>query len=75
MNFFDTVQSLYISMFWVHRIGLCVNFIIKGLFTCITFTLVNVKAPVVATTNWWWLISALLVVENGGKGKKSIPVD
>ena len=25
------------------------------------FTLVNVKAPVVATTNWWWLISALVV--------------
>ena len=24
-------------------------------------TLVNVKAPVVATTNWWWLISALVV--------------
>ena len=25
------------------------------------YTLVNVKAPVVATTNWWWLISALVV--------------
>ena len=24
-------------------------------------TLVNVKAPVVATRNWWWLISALVV--------------
>ena len=24
-------------------------------------TLVNVNAPVVATTNWWWLISALVV--------------
>ena len=23
-------------------------------------TLLNVKAPVVATTNWWWLISALV---------------
>ena len=29
-------------------------------------TLVNVKEPVVATTNWWWLRS--------GAGK-SIPVD
>ena len=35
-------------------------------------TLVNVKAPVVATTNWWWLISALVVAENGGKGKQNL---
>ena len=35
-------------------------------------TLVNVKAPVVATTNWWWLISALVVALNGGKGKQNL---
>ena len=29
----------------------------------LSFTLVNVKAPVVATTNWWWLISALVLAK------------
>ena len=33
---------------------------IRDLATAI-ITLVNVKAPVVATTNWWWLLSALVV--------------
>ena len=34
--------------------------VVEGLVPAIP-TLVNVKAPVVATTNWWWLISALVV--------------
>ena len=33
-------------------------------------TLVNVKAPVVATTNWLWLISALVLGEDGRKVNK-----
>ena len=36
------------------------------------FTLVNVNAPVVATTSWWLHFSALVVAL---KVKKSIPVD
>ena len=35
-------------------------------------TLVNVNAPVVATTSWWLHFSAQVVAE---KVKKSIPVD
>ena len=34
--------------------------------------LVNVNAPVVATTSWWW---HFLRTGDGLKGKKSIPVD
>ena len=39
---------------------------------CAGITLVNVNAPVVATTSWWWHFYALVMAL---KVKKSIPVD
>ena len=36
------------------------------------YTLVDVNAPVFATTSWWWKFSALVLTI---KVKKSIPVD
>ena len=38
----------------------------------LSITLVNVNAPVVATTSWWLHFSAQVVAE---KVKKSLPVD
>ena len=84
-NWFDLTESEILSLERTHRF--CVKHMqslskrtrtdealrLLGVFPiALEITLVNVNAPVVATTNWWLHFSAQVVVL---KVKKSIPVD
>ena len=49
------------NQIWLSGAGTCIIRLVKQGWRGTILTLVNVKAPVIATMNWWWLSSALVL--------------